>query len=199
MLRRHHFVGSAEPGALDDPRVTSADTARALQLLTRDGRFEGYDAIRRILIRCPPTFWFAPLLWLPPARALGERTYWRIAERRTCMLNGGPQAPVTHPRRGNLIILLIALQVLVPLGATLHQVPSKLGFHMYTGFEFWQLTVKDADGDILDVDRSKWIAVPREDLDWSPRIAPVICAEVPDAAVVTVRQWETDVVTECDR
>lgn len=85
-FRAHRYVGSAEPGALDDPRVTAADADRALQLLTPAGRFEGYDAIRRILARCPPTFWLTPLLWLPPVRVVGERVYRRVAARRTCGL-----------------------------------------------------------------------------------------------------------------
>lgn len=87
-LHAHDYVGSAEPGALDDPRITAADADRAVQLLTAAGRFEGYDAIRRILLRCPPTCWFAPLLWLPGVRPLGERVYWWVAARRTCRIDG---------------------------------------------------------------------------------------------------------------
>ena len=96
----HRFVGTAEPSAYDDPRVTREDTERALQLLTPQGRFEGYDAIRRILVRSPLTFWLAPLLWLPPVRVLGERAYWKVAASRTCVI-GAPQPPLTMPwRRG---------------------------------------------------------------------------------------------------
>lgn len=96
----HRFVGTAEPDAYADPRVTPADTDHALQLLTPQGRFEGYDAIRRILARSPLTFWFTPLLWLPPVRVAGERIYRRIADNRTCAL-GAPRTPVATPwRRG---------------------------------------------------------------------------------------------------
>ncbi|WP_310529476.1 DCC1-like thiol-disulfide oxidoreductase family protein [Nocardioides sp.] len=94
----HRFVGTAEPGAHDDPRVTREDTDRALQLLTPQGRFEGYDAIRRVLARSPITFWFVPLLWLPPVRVVGERLYWRIAASRTCAV-AAPQPPLKMPWR----------------------------------------------------------------------------------------------------
>ena len=94
----HRFVGTAEPEAYADPRVTPEDTDRALQLLTPRGRFEGYDAIRRVLLRSPLTFWFAPVLWLPPVRAVGERIYWRVAASRTCAI-GAPQPPLTMPWR----------------------------------------------------------------------------------------------------
>lgn len=89
-LRVHDYVGSAEPGALDDPRITAEDADRAVQLLTPDGRFEGFDAVRRILLRCPPTCWLAPVLWLPPVARLGERVYARIAARRSCSIDGSP-------------------------------------------------------------------------------------------------------------
>ncbi|WP_107768110.1 thiol-disulfide oxidoreductase DCC family protein [Nocardioides terrigena] len=91
----HVFVGSAELDALNDPRVTAEDAYRALQLLTPRGRFEGYDAIRRLLARSPITFWTAPLLWLPPVRTVGDRVYRRIASSRTCAI-GGPQPPLDH-------------------------------------------------------------------------------------------------------
>jgi predicted DCC family thiol-disulfide oxidoreductase YuxK len=92
---RVRLVGTAEPGAYEDPRVTPEHTAHALQLLTATARYEGYDAIRRVLARSPITFWLAPLLWLPPVRALGEKWYRRVADSRTCLI-GAPQPPIVH-------------------------------------------------------------------------------------------------------
>ena len=87
------LVGTAEPDAYADPRVTPEHTAHALQLLTPRGRFEGYDAIRRVLALSPLTFWFTPVLWLPFVRRLGERCYRQVADSRTCAV-GGPQEPI---------------------------------------------------------------------------------------------------------
>ena len=94
-LGRFRLVGTAEPDAYADPRVRPEHTDHALQLLTASGRYEGYDAIRRVLARSPLTFWMAPLLWLPPVRILGERLYRRVADSRTCLL-GPPQPPIGH-------------------------------------------------------------------------------------------------------
>jgi predicted DCC family thiol-disulfide oxidoreductase YuxK len=85
-FRIHEYVGSAEPGAFDDPRVTPEMADRAVQLLTPTRRAEGFDAIRRILALCPLTFWLAPLLWIPPVYRLGDRTYQRVALRRSCKI-----------------------------------------------------------------------------------------------------------------
>lgn len=82
----HRFLGSAEPGAFEDPRVTPDMADRAIQLLTPKWQSEGFDAVRRILVVCPLTFWMAPLLWLPPLYRLGDRTYQLVAARRTCRL-----------------------------------------------------------------------------------------------------------------
>ena len=101
VLGRFRFVGTAEPDAYADGRVTPEHTAHALQLLTPTGRYEGYDAIRRVLARTPLA-WLAPLLWLPPVRALGERAYRRVAESRTCLL-WPPQAPIVRTRRGPVV------------------------------------------------------------------------------------------------
>ena len=99
VLGTHDFVGTAEPQAYADPRVTRDHTDRALQLLTPRGRYEGYDAIRRVLLLSPLTFWCAWLAWLPGARRFGSRFYQHIADNRACML-GSAQAPIRRRRRG---------------------------------------------------------------------------------------------------
>ena len=86
-FRLHRFVGSSEPGAFDDTRVTPEMADRAIQLLTPKRRAEGFDAVRRILAVCPLTFWTAPILWLPPVHHLGNRAYVAVAARRTCRIN----------------------------------------------------------------------------------------------------------------
>lgn len=80
----HRFLGSDEPDAFRDPRLTPQMAEEALQLLAPGRHAQGYDAVRRILAVSPLTFWTAPLLWLPPAAAAGDRIYRRVAARRTC-------------------------------------------------------------------------------------------------------------------
>lgn len=95
---RHSFVGTAEPEAHADPRVTPEHTAVALQLLTPRGRFSGFDAIRRILLGSRGSCWFAPLLWLPGVHAVGSRIYARVARSRTCLV-GAPLPPIVRSGR----------------------------------------------------------------------------------------------------
>lgn len=85
-FRLHRVVGSAEPGAFDDPRVTPAMADEAVQLLTPRVHAQGFDAVRRVLAVCPLTFWTAPILWLPPVKRLGDRAYTYVAARRTCRI-----------------------------------------------------------------------------------------------------------------
>jgi predicted DCC family thiol-disulfide oxidoreductase YuxK len=86
-FRLHHFVGSANPRAFDDQRVTPEMADRAIQLVTSERRVEGFEAVRRILAVCPLTFWTAPILWLPPVRHLGNRAYIAVAARRSCRID----------------------------------------------------------------------------------------------------------------
>lgn len=100
--------------------------------------------------------------------------------------------------RGLLLVVLVLVQVMVPLVATLDRVPSKLGFHMFVGYEPWTLTVRDSAGEQIEVDRLDWMIVPREDVDWAGRLAPAVCADVSEATEVVVRQWSRDAVVTCE-
>lgn len=80
----HRFIGSAEPGAFDDPRVVEERAWEALQLVSPARHEEGFDAVRRILEASPVTFLFAPLLGLFPVRSVGRRVYRHVAAQRTC-------------------------------------------------------------------------------------------------------------------
>jgi hypothetical protein len=82
----HRFVGSFDPDAFDDPRVTPEMADEAIQLLTPKVHAQGFDAVRRVLAVSPLTFWTAPILWLPPVYRLGDRMYKRVAARRTCKI-----------------------------------------------------------------------------------------------------------------
>jgi len=86
LFRLHRFIGSSEPGAFDDPRVTPEMADRAIQLLTSKRQAEGFDAVRRVLAVSPLTFWTAPILWMPPVNRLGSHVYKKVAARRTCKI-----------------------------------------------------------------------------------------------------------------
>ena len=96
-----------------------------------------------------------------------------------------------------LLAALVCLQVGVPVWATFEGIPHKFGFHMYTGYEPMSVEVLDAAGLPIPVDLSDWIVVPREDIDWAPRLGPAICASTARAASVVVRQQGTDRAFSC--
>lgn len=96
-----------------------------------------------------------------------------------------------------VLAALVCLQVAVPVWATWEGVPHKFGFHMFTGYDPLDVQVVDGDGSLVDVELSKWIVVPREDIDWTVRLPPLICTDVAEAATVTVRQWGTDRKQSC--
>lgn len=96
-----------------------------------------------------------------------------------------------------VLAAVVCLQVAVPVWATWEGVPHKFGFHMFTGYDPLDVQVVDGNGARLEVEVSDWIVVPREDIDWTVRLPPLICADVAEAATVTVRQWGTDRTQSC--
>lgn len=96
-----------------------------------------------------------------------------------------------------VLAAIVCLQVAVPVWATWEGVPHKFGFHMFTGYDPLDVQVVDDNGERLEVELSDWIVVPREDIDWTVRLPPLICADVAEAAAVTVRQWSTDRTQSC--
>ena len=194
----HRLVESAEPTALDDPRATRVDADRALQLLTPTGRFEGYDAVRRVLLRCPPTCWVAPLLWLSPVRAVGERVYLRLAAGRTCVVAALPQEPRRPRGRMVGLLVLVFVQFAIPLWATTQGTPRMFGFHMFTGQPgHMTVDVRDTVGNVVDVQVSRWIAQRRDEIDWRDTLGSAICEDVRDVESVTITQWGESEVTRC--
>ncbi|MBU6429582.1 MAG: DUF393 domain-containing protein, partial [Cyanobacteria bacterium REEB65] len=86
-----------EAGALQEyPEVDPAECERALQLVLpgRPGRtrrvYGGFAAFRQIAWRLPILWLLAPLLYLPGAKAVGDRLYARIAARRFDLAPCGP-------------------------------------------------------------------------------------------------------------
>jgi|SRR5215210_7696700 len=78
------FVGAGDVAAYRHTGVTPASSQEALQLVDLGGKiYSGFEAVRRILQAFPLTFLWAPYLGLWPIRAIGDRAYRMVADRRT--------------------------------------------------------------------------------------------------------------------
>jgi len=83
-LGAHRYEGSSNRELLDAAGITPEQADQELKLVS-GGRIDGgFDAIRRIMLRLPLTFFWAPLLWIPPIPWLGRRVYRAVAARRKC-------------------------------------------------------------------------------------------------------------------
>jgi predicted DCC family thiol-disulfide oxidoreductase YuxK len=79
------FVPSSNESEIGSLGVTRREADTALQFIRPDGsRRAGFDAVRGIAELTPLCFLWAPLMALPPVRAMGTRTYRSVAARRTC-------------------------------------------------------------------------------------------------------------------
>jgi predicted DCC family thiol-disulfide oxidoreductase YuxK len=79
------FVRSSNESEIASLSVSRREADIALQLVRPDGtRAAGFDAVRGIAELTPICFLWAPLLGLPPVRAIGSWAYRAVAARRTC-------------------------------------------------------------------------------------------------------------------
>ncbi len=84
------LVPNSDAAELERLGVTRGEADRALQLVGGDGRSQGFGAVIGIMESLPISFLWAPLLRLWPIRRLGDATYRRVAERRSCGLTPPP-------------------------------------------------------------------------------------------------------------
>lgn len=96
-------------------------------------------------------------------------------------------------RRTQLLVAVIALQVLVPTVALLGDPPSRFGFQMFSGYEVGNtVVVHDGDGAEIPIEPAELWHVPlRAELDWAERLPAHICARVAGAHEVVVFQHAT--------
>lgn len=84
------------------------------------------------------------------------------------------------------VLVALALQVLVPLIATLvSPIPSRFGFHMYSREEHVSIDIRDTAGTPIEFDDSL-VAKLRPELRWTDDLPEFLCSRVPRAAEVTV-------------
>ena len=95
-----------------------------------------------------------------------------------------------------LVAGVIALQFLVPIVALIWNPPNRFGFQMYSAAGSLGVVVVDASGETIDVNVREYLPIGlRNDLDYSDRLPPFLCQEVPGAdAVLLTRRGETQSV-----
>jgi hypothetical protein len=94
---------------------------------------------------------------------------------------------VTMTRRAALVLVVIAVQVIVPVIAYFH-LPSQYGFQMFSGLGWTHVKVLDVKGRAMPVDVLRHVHNFRDDIDWTQRLPEYLCAHVPGAASVTVER-----------
>lgn len=105
-----------------------------------------------------------------------------------------------RPWRRRLVVAAIAVQVTVPVVALAHGVPSRFGFHMYSGqTPGLAVEVLDVQGQPLAVDLDDYVASGRPELDWTDVLPEAICRHTVAAAEVTVRSRHHERSLTCER
>jgi predicted DCC family thiol-disulfide oxidoreductase YuxK len=97
-LRRFSWLDFREPevGALV-PTAEREELERHMLVVTPDGRVHrGFDGWRRMMARCPATFLFSGLLWLPGVAQLGRVIYRRIADHRFRLSRAGASCRISE-------------------------------------------------------------------------------------------------------
>lgn len=99
--------------------------------------------------------------------------------------------------RTRVLVAVLAIQVVVPAVATLHGVPSRFGFHMYSGNERFSVVAVDDDGTDVPIDVNSLVAKIRYELDWSQVLPEVVCREVPSVHRVVVTSGDHTASRTC--
>lgn len=88
----------------------------------------------------------------------------------------------------------------MPAVALAHGVPSRFGFHTYSGqTPGLAVEVLDAQGRPLVVDLDDYVVSGRPELDWTEVLPEAICRKIPEAVEVTVRSRDRDRSITCLR
>lgn len=90
-----------------------------------------------------------------------------------------------QPKRVALA-LAVCVQIGVPLFALGHGVPSRFGFHMFSGREVLRVEVVNRQGDAEPASINRWVANRRPELDWTRHLPERMCEDYPRGFTVTV-------------
>jgi predicted DCC family thiol-disulfide oxidoreductase YuxK len=89
LTHRLQTVGSSDSRVLERLHIPREAADREIQAVDGPRILGGFDALIAIARQMPATMLLAPLMALPPVKALGRRTYRYVAERRHCALKPG--------------------------------------------------------------------------------------------------------------
>lgn len=93
---------------------------------------------------------------------------------------------------GRLVIVLgLAVQVGVPVAASLGEPPSRFGWQMYSGLgEVPSIKVYESDGKNRSVAFDDVTGASRAELDWKKHLPPYLCNTYPAATTVELEYTE---------
>ena len=105
----------------------------------------------------------------------------------------------TGERRRVLLGLVIAAQFAVPTIALMKEPPTRFGFQMYSAQGYVDVAAIDHAGEPLKVPLGRVVAgLVRPEMNWvDSDLAERVCAAVPTAAEVSVRQPRGERTVEC--
>lgn len=90
-----------------------------------------------------------------------------------------------HRLLSAIVVLIVAIQVLVPARAFLDERPGRFGWQMYSSFNPPpKASVEDADGQLTSVPLADLIADPRAEIHWANPLADRLCDGAGVVAVV---------------
>lgn len=96
--------------------------------------------------------------------------------------------------------LLVVVQLAVPTVALASGVPSRFGFHMFSGHEETLVVqVLDRDGHEMLIDLDDYVASGRGEIGWAGRLPEFICGHNAEAGVVTVTSRGERRTVACQR
>lgn len=108
------------------------------------------------------------------------------------------QSPDGHRHLGLVVVLVIALQIVVPTVAFLLPPPQRFGFQMYAARGEIGVEVIDEQGASRPFDSRPLVGQLRPEIDWRRSLPDRVCAFVADAAAVRITQFGDDRIVECD-
>jgi hypothetical protein len=98
-----------------------------------------------------------------------------------------------------LIATIIAAQLVIPTAALVHGIPSRFGFHMYSGHPGVVVKAWDLEGAPVETNWAALVAGARAELDYTAALPEKLCSSVLRAARVEVRSLDKRRVLKCDR
>lgn len=112
-------------------------------------------------------------------------------------VNSSQEGELGRPGRW-LVAAVIAAQIAVPAVALATDVPSRFGFQMYSGQGGAVVKAVDARGRAVPVDLDSIVpGLLRPEFDWTGALPEAVCAAVPAASRVTVRQADHERSVRC--